>query len=864
MNDSNSLSNGESQNLDILSLARGIYELLSINKEIESEDELFSDEVYIEIITKISPDIQDEISPGSTPEEKVEIIKMLLSLLGNLVEANLSKINPKKLVLEHDKDSAKNFLELLLELIQAIINNGGEELEDDDDNSMGMRGNISDGNIKKKKTKADSFDKEEEVNMDDLESLKLSRDKKNDKKNKNENEESEEMKIDGNFMLDKEKSQSEKNIIFDLENNEGNNEVNKSNSKVMNVSHISDDIKDEKKEDLENNKNNISNKDKDNNIDNNDIENDIFNDNDNDNDNDDKLNSNKKYDIPALLEGEGEAEEHDDKDKNKKSTEDFNYIDNDDEDISKKEIKFEENKYNFQGSDDDLSSNNVKDSAYSVPQPYNKFVLTNNNSSEEYGDSILKKEKQKEKAKDKKKKEEEEDDIDLNYNDELDEKDLNLNIDKNSNTSLLNSNISLHSKKSKKSNRIDDSKFQDSSNKKGSSKKKESVVGGGKKSINSSSKKGSHVNTNKSNNDFENENDLSESQSNDISKSSVYTIPQGQKSVASSKKNSKISKKNENNNNNLNKSNKSNISKKSKSKSSCSTIINSEIPLDDKELKYELIKELKKMYGNKLDKALFENNNVLDIIIQDLKLTKKQENLRKKESQQKTESKDQDKDKEKSIDKNIDIYNTDDVFLSKEFLKRNQKQLQQKLQMYNQKLKQRQIDQEKYIRDIGQNVQFMKKIRELEQKKLENDILRKKELLKNNNNAEEIYFCQKVYDNYFLLEKDKKDKEIESITMLNNMKLNEKLKSINDIERYYRDKIAILNEIGRRERIEKRRSKMEDELIYLQLNSIPKRQLKNKMKQILNSLDDEYYNNVQVDNNNQEEIEKILDNYYKK
>ena len=784
---------------------------------------------------------------------------MLLSLLGNLVEANLSKINPKKLVLEHDKDSAKNFLELLLELIQAIINNGGEELEDEDDNSMDMRGNISDGNIKKKKTKADSFDKEEEVNIDDLESLKLSRDKKNEKKNKNENEESEEMKIDGNFILDKEKSQSEKNIIFDLENNEDNNEVNKSNSKVMNVSHITDDIKDEKKEDLENNKNNISNKDKDNNIDNNDIENDIIN--DNDNDNDDKLNSNKKYDIPALLEGEGEAEEHDEKDKNKKSTEDFNYIDNDD-DLSKKEIKLEENKYNFQGSEDDLSSNNVKDSAYSVPQPFNKFVLTNNNSSEEYGDSILKKDKQKEKAKNKKKKEEE-DDIDLNYNDELEEKDLNLNIDKNSNTSLLNSNISLHSKKSKKSNRIDDSKFQDSSNKKGSSKKKESVVGGGKKSIKSSSKKGSHANTNKSNNDFENENDLSESQSNDISKSSVYTIPQGQKSAASLKKNSKTSKKNENNNN-LNKSNKSNISKKSKSKSSCSTIINSEIPLDDKELRYELIKELKKMYGNKLDKALFENNNILDIIIQDLKITKKQENLRKKEIQQKTESKDQDKENEKSIDKNIDIYNTDDVFLNKEFLKKNQKQLQQKLQMYNQKLKQRQIEQEKYIKDIGQNVQFMKKIRELEQKKLENDILRKKEMLKNNNNAEEIYFCQKVYDNYFLLEKDKKDKEIESITMLNNMKLNEKLKSINDIERYYRDKIAILNEIGRRERIEKRRIKIEDEKIYLQLNSIPKRELKNKMKQILNSLDDEYYNNVQVDNNNQEEIEKILDNYYKK
>ena len=419
MNDSNSLS--KSQNIDILSLARGIYELLNINKEIESEDELFSDEVYIEIITKIIPDIQDEISPGSTPEEKVETIKMLLSLLGNLVEANLSTINAKKIVLEHDKESAKNFLELLLELINVIINSGGEELEDEDENDIETRENISEENINNNRTEQNSFDaikkhnfdKEEEVNIDDLESLKLSRDKKNEKNKKNENEESEEMKIDGNFILDKEKSQSEKNLIFDMNNNEENNEVNKSNSKVMNVSHITDDIKDEKKEELENN--NISssnkknkNKNKDINTDNNDI----------DIDNDEKLNSNKKYDIPALL--EGEANDHGDKEKNKKSTEEFNYIENDDDDLSKKEIKFEENKYNFQGSDDDISSNNVKESAYSVPRPFNKFVLTNN-SSEEYGDSILKKEKEKEKNK--KKKEEEEDDFDLNYNDELEEKD---------------------------------------------------------------------------------------------------------------------------------------------------------------------------------------------------------------------------------------------------------------------------------------------------------------------------------------------------------------------------------------------------------------------------------------------------------
>ena len=857
MNDSNTSNYSNSQKLDLLSLARGIYELLSINKEIESEDEIFSDEVYIEIISKIIPDIQEEISPGNTPEEKVETIQMLLSILSNLVEANLSKINAKKIVIDHDKDSAKNFLELLLELINAIINNGGEDLEEDDENFMDKH-NISDGNMNKKKMKSNSFDedknfnKEEEINIDDLESLKLSKDKKNDKNKKNEkekkeNEESEEMKIEGNYILDKEKSQSEENLIFDKENIE----ENKSNSKVMNVSHITDDIKDEKKElEIEDN-NNISN----------DVE--IEKDNkDNNNENNKELNSNKKiYDIPALLDNQEEKEI------SKKSIEnDFNnqYIENDEEEISKKN-----NKYNFQPSEDDLSSNNLKESAYSVPAPYNKPLLTNN-SSEIYGDSILKKEKEKEeknKIKNKKeeKEEKDEDDFDLNYNDELDEKDLNLNLDKNSNTSLLNSNISLHSKKSKKSNKMNDSKLQNSSNKKGSSKKKDNIIGGNKISYNISNKKNNQTNTNKSKNDFENENEISESQSNDISKSSVYTIHQ--KSNASSKNNSKISKNNEKTKNSLNKTNNSKKLIKEKSKSSCSTIINSEIPLDDKGLKYELIKELKKIYGNQIGKALQSSNNnyILDLILQDLKMAKKLEKQKKKENQQNSESKNnKDKDnKEKiSIDKNNEL-NLEDILLNKEFLIKNEKQLQLKLQMYNQKLKKRQLEQEKYVRDIGQNVQFMKKMRELELKRIENEIQRKKNM-NINNTPEEIYFCQKVFENGYQLELDKCSKEIESIKMINDMILEEKTKNIFDIDRYYSDKIAILNEIGRRERRENKRNKKEDDFIYEQLNSIPKKDLKKKMKQILNSLDDDYYNNQEVDNNNQEQIEKILDNYYKK
>lgn len=798
MDDSNSMNEDIPKN-SLLTIVNTIYSLLSINKEVKEEEALYSDEIYIEIISSLIPDLQDEITPGQTPEEKVEIIKNLLSLLNNLIEANLSDIDAEKLILEHDKESAKNFLELLLELISTLMNAGEEEAEEDEDNILGKH-NISDGNINNKKVKSTSFEgnkkynKEDEINIDNLESLKMSLDKKseNKKTENNKNEESEEMKIDGGYFgLDKEKSQSEENLIYNKEKNEDN----KSNSKIMN-SHISDEIKDKKIED------------------------------------EDELNSNKKsYEIPALLEGE-------EKDTNKKNLEkEFN---NDEEEISPNKIKYEENKFNLQNSEDDLSSNNLKEYAYSVPNPYNKPLLSNNNSSEDYGESRKNKNKK------------DDDDIDLNYNDELDIKDIN----KNSNTSLINSNISLHSKKSKNSNRVNDSKLQESSNKNTSSKKKESVLGGNNKASNkSSSKKGNKSNTNNSKNDNEIEEEITESLINDISKSSIYTIHEGSKASSGSKN----SKKNKNSNLNKSKNSKKSSNKGNSNRSSCSTIINSEMPLGDQGFKSELVKELQKIYGNKMAKVLQGPNNSfsnLDLVIQELKMAKNQE--KQMRMQQSSDSKD------KNIDDKINEINSiEDIYLNKEFLIKNQKQIQQFLQMHSQNLKRRQNEQEKYIRDIGQNIQFMRKMKDYELKRLEDEIQRKKEM--NVNNAdEEVNFVKKVFDMNLQLEMNNCNREIESIKMINEMKEEEKNKNIFDIDRYYTDKIAILNEIGRREKKEKRRSKMEGDLIYEQLRIFPKKNLRKKLKQIINSMDDDYYNNVEVNNNNQEEIEKILDNYYKK
>ena len=803
---------------DLINIANAIYSILSQEKEIKSEEELFSDNVYIDIIGTLLPNIQGEISPGETPEEKIENIGLLLSLLNKLLEAELD-IDPKKIIIDKDKESAKTFLEILLEVTTSLLNSGAE-FEEEEDELEERKMNISDPGMK--------------YNEESVESLRLGKDKKSGKKSGKKKEEKikKEDKEDLLDGLDKEKSQSGENLIFDknnkdidLDNNIDNDniDVDIDNEEKKNNSDADDEIirKNTEEENI-----NLTNENND-------------------------INSEKKtYDIPGLLEGDIEKS----KSKSKSNIE----LDNENEnDLEEEEFNIQKNKFNFANlgnSDDDNSSMNNK-LANSVPQPMDKPMLTNNNSTEEYID-LRKNKKSKEKK--------EEDDFDYNYNDELEEKN---NSNSNSNTS--NMNISLHSKKSKskKQQKILDesnSKLNESSNKKSKNKNKltnNNNTGSNSKKNNINNKINKN-NTNKKSTKKQSrttskQNNLTQTQSNislndDISKSSVYT---NSLRPAPNPNEKKAEKKN------LEAQNSRKSSIKTKSKSSASTIINSEIPLDTQGFKFELIKELKKLYGKKIGKVLQGPNNSysnLDLVLQEFKLAKKQEKLMKNAEKNSAS---------KSNNANL---SSEDTILTRDFLLKNERLLQLMLQICDQKLKSKKSDQEKYVREIGQNLPFMKKLKDFENKRLENEIANKKFFYKNNNNyIEEIYFCQKMYENFLQLESEKCAREIESLNLINAMKLEEKANNISEIENYYKNKIAILKEIERREREENRRSKMNDDLIYYQLNSMPKRELKRKMKFIINSLDDEMYttndeaenNNIQ---NNQEEIEKILDNYYKK
>ena len=808
---------------DLLSIPNTIYQLLGQEKEIKSEDELYSDEVYLDIISILLPNIDGEITPGKTPEEKIETIGLLLSLLGKLLEADLD-IDPKKIVLEHDKENAKNFLGILLKVTTSLLNSGAE-LEEEEDEFEENKMNISDPRMK--------FNNDESV-----ESLRLGRDKKKDKSEKKSNKKKDKSKKEDNIDgFDKEKSQSGE-ILFNKDNDDN----------LDNLDNI----------DLDNNKEEKKN--------NSDVDDEIIRKNTEEeninisNENNEIINSEKKtYDIPGLLEGEIE------KSKSKSNIELDNDKDNDnDNDIEEEEFNIKKNKYDFGNlgnSDDDNSSINNK-LANSVPQPMDKPMLTNNNSSEEYID-LRKNQKSKEKKDD--------DDFDYNYNDELDDKN---NSNSNSNTS--NMNISLHSKKSKSKNReniIDasNSKYKDSTNKKieGSTTNKKnknkinsnntgSISNNKNNKTNKKSAKKQSRTTSKKNNISENQSNISSN--NDISKSSIYTNSLRPAPNPHEKKLNLGDKKDNLEPN----SRKSSI--KTKSKSSSCSIINSEIPLDTQGFKFELIKELKKLYGNKIGKALQGPNNSysnLDIVLQEFKLAKKQEKLIKKSMKSQNSTKNE----KNSASKSNANLSSEEPILTRDFLFKNERLLQLMLQICDQKLKNKKLEQERQVREIGQNILFMRKIKAHESKRLENEIENKKFFFKNNNNfLEEQKFCQKVYEDFYLHEAEIFSRETESMDLINAMKLEEKANNISEIDKYYRNKIAILNEIGRREKEENLRSRMEDQFIYYQLNNMPKKELKKKMKMILDSIDDEIYStNDEVENNNnqnnQKEIEKILDNY---
>ena len=353
-------------------------------------------------------------------------------------------------------------------------------------------------------------------------------------------------------------------------------------------------------------------------------------------------------------------------------------------------------------------------------------------------------------------------------------------LNKESNSSLTNSNISFHSKNSKKqsnnkNNIVDYNDISNSSNNKknsnintNSSKKNIIKKIENKSSTNKKDKSLTGNKSNKSNRSKQSQKSQRKTEENDeslsdISKSSVYTNPHEKSVKSSASKKSEASKKNKSFTN----SEKNSSDKKEKliKKYNYKDLINIEIPMTDEEIKNEIKKELKRLYGTKANQ--YYDKNFLELILENIKLARK------------------------TILKLETGVEPDDNF-SKEFMLKYQKEIQKILKYYIEQKKKKNA-----IMSIGQNIKFIKKLKEAELKDVLNDIENKKKE-REIQNEEELNQIM-LYPSYcYELQKQIYIAETQNQIDLNNAIEEEKKKSIDEADKNYNNNIAIIYELLRR------------------------------------------------------------------
>ena len=261
-------------------------------------------------------------------------------------------------------------------------------------------------------------------------------------------------------------------------------------------------------------------------------------------------------------------------------------------------------------------------------------------------------------------------------------KKLNKEKEKDKKSSNTNSNISFHSKNKNKKN-IDEYNDMNIS----STNKKIEISSEIKNNYDNDNLKESRTTKSKievNNEENENEDDISKSSeyTNDViksskSSSSKKSLKSSNKSKASSKNQQKISEK---------KSDKNNFNK---------NLIYFEIPISNEEVKYIIEKEIRKLYADKAPR--YFSKEILELIYENLKLAKKE--IIKYETGQES-----------------------DDFFSREFFNKYQKQMQQVIKNVIREINQENIYKKNVIMSIGNNVNFMKKLTDVEYKDLLNNI----------------------------------------------------------------------------------------------------------------------------------------------
>ena len=816
----------------LLKIANNILNLLDYPSELEREEDLYSDDFYIAIIGNLISDRKFDIKPGNTLEEKVKSLKKLINMLSEIIDMDLSHIDAEGIIMNNDKISTKCLLELIEELIKALINEN-EESESSNKNTLSQSDNkihnISDDNVVRKNRLMDLenesekiFDKDDEINMD-----MILRNQNDSNLKKNENEKSNNKQVQKSDLnninihtnSNLENSNLEKSKIDDLNldnlnsDNLNSNNNNNNESSIIFGNRSCFEALDFEKVINENNKskdnsyirktftqNDISRYERalaeseaieQLNNENNDNENNKNENNKNDN------NKNLNIDFKDININKDEINKNDSNKNNKNSNEisnekpimnvsnisnniiQNNKNDNDDLEIpnliesSEKKKNYDKNEDNF----DNFNNLNIDES--------DNYFNESNIKAYSVPNEYMKKPE-----------------ISISGSEDLD-LDLDINKDDKNNIMIENSSTKKKQQKTKESSNSNFNISLDKSSKKNTNRKNDINI-----------KENSTKNSNKNLKTSSSKNSQS-----DISKSSIQS-------------NQKIRKTNSNSKKNIN---------NEKENKSISYI--DEIPISDEEFKIEIMKEIRRLYGNNINKIFSKNKKkneeLFEIILKNIKIAR--EKILKSENKK--------------------IPDPDDL-LTREFIKKYQKEIQYIINYYKNEKQRRNNLQDKTLKSITQNIYAMKKIQELQDKEIENEIEKKKQIIENKNHKNQLKLCNEIYSQALEFEKEKYFEELMNENELKRIENEAKTKNMMEIEKYYTDKIAILKEILKREKKEKEIERFTQKQFLENISKLKKGEFKKQIDLIFQKFDEEDKKN-EVDNHNQEQIEKILNSYYK-
>ena len=835
---SNQEEESEIKEGDLLNIANNILSLLNYSQKLDNEDDLFLDDFYVSIIGNLLSDNQPEIIPGKTLEEKAEIMNSLVQSLSEAIEVDLSHINGGGIILNHDKVSAKNLLDVMFELIKTIIDNNLEEVEEEknEGNDKGFSEskkkekniNINNDDINKDINDINDINLNMNMNMNNLSESNNELNKKikeyqieenTNELNNNEND----INNDNNINIKQSQESSEHKINtscfeplhFQKLMNQIKDKENKENNSYMRQTYSQNDLSryernrefieinqengnNEKDEEGENININNSNNNMESpimnvsDIDNKELENSSGNKNINNNiykkkkkkSSDEKNSSNKKKiinnEIPDLINSEEKNVGSSQKKSSNKKSNKKNIFEKDEEKIDLKDIE------NPEESEVDMNYSENK-TANSMPPAFVKINL--------------------------------EEESDVNEN-------IESNGERKKTDSIFDDSHIIKGSQMDKSNRFNDEEEEELEQEE--IENNNNFTESKKDSKNNTSQKKNEINSS-TNSKIKNNYQQSEHDN---------QIKSGQKK--SQKQTDKKSIKNSNNEqeNNINEEN----SQKSSNNNNNKTSSGENIQIDNEQLKYQIMKEFYKIYGDKLDYLFLKQNsqlspNLIELALRNIKLAK---------------------DKMQIINNNYPPVDDPKIY---EYLQKYEKELELMLLNYNKDQKKFEIIKQREISNYSKSLKHKQKLDEIEKIKTEIELERRQKAKDIRNYHNKIKFGNKIYKEALEQEKIKNLENIKYQKEIINKENEEKRKAMITIEKYYKDQIKMLKEILAKEKKERDMEHRAYMIILNQKEREAKEEYKKQLKEIFQKFDEED-RIEQYENENNPEIKRIFDAYY--